>query len=171
MSALHFPWTETILTGFVLLAGGVDDLRSRKIHNHLILLLLPFVLAGVFLIKGPQGLLPAFAGFITALVIGLPLTLGKIIGGGDFKLLLLFGLTLNATGVFFSFVCALPWALFLGVVKMALDKNLKSFASNLFSLAQLKKPRRQQLHTIPFSIALIFGWLTFTVTLKHMRIF
>ena len=91
------------MTAAVLLAAGVDDLRSRKIHNHLILFLLPVVLAGVFFMKGAQGLLPAFMGLLTGLIIALPLNLAKVIGGGDLKLLMVFGLTLNATSVFLLF--------------------------------------------------------------------
>ena len=171
MDFLNIPWQEAALTACVLLAAGADDLRSRKIHNNLILFLLPFVLAGVVLIKGPSGLLPAFAGLLTALIIGVPLILMKAIGGGDLKLLAVFGLTVNAAGVFFSFLYALPWALLMGVVKMALDKNLKEFGFNLFFLVKLKKPVSKSLHTIPFSIALIFGWLTFAITLKDVKIF
>ena len=171
MNLLNVPWPEAILTACVLLAAGVDDLRSRKIHNHLILFLFPVALGGVVLINGPQGLLPAFTGMLTGLIIGLPLNLAKVIGGGDLKLLIVFGLTVNAAGVFFSFLYALPWALLMGVVKMALDKNLKEFGFNLFFLVKLKKPESKSLHTIPFSIALIFGWLTFAMTLKDIKFF
>lgn len=171
MSFSNVPLWETLVTACVLLAAGVDDLRSRKIHNNLILFLLPLVLIAVVFIKGPAGLLPAFAGMLTAAVIGLPLNLAKVIGGGDLKLLMVFGLTLNAQGVIFSFFYALPWALLMGVIKMALDKNLKGFAFNLFSIAKMKKPDIQSLHTVPFSIALIFGWLTFILTLKNWNIF
>ena len=165
-----FLW-ETIVTAFVLLAAGVDDLRSRKIHNNLILFLIPIVLIAVVFMKGIQGLLPAFAGMLTAALIALPLNLGKVIGGGDLKLLMVFGLTLNAQGVIFSFFYALPWALLMGVIKMALDKNLKGFAFNLFFMAKMKKPDTQNLHTVPFSIALIFGWLTFIFTLRNWNLF
>lgn len=171
MNFLNAQLWEIIVTASVLVIAAIDDLRSRKIHNNLLLFLLPLVLISVFFIKGAGGLLPAFAGMLTAAVIGLPLNLAKVIGGGDLKLLMVFGLTLNAQGVVFSFFYALPWALLMGVIKMALDKNLKGFAFNLFSIVKMKKPETQNLHTVPFSIALIFGWLTFVLTLKGVSFF
>ena len=170
MFSLTVPWQEALLTASVLLVAGIDDLRSRKIHNKLILALLPLVLIALLFIRGPLGLLPAFTGMLAALVLGLPLTFLKVIGGGDFKLLIVFGMTLNAAAVFYSFLCTLPWALGLGLLKMALDKNLKDFAKNLKSLSRMKNPDHKNLHSIPFSIALIFGWLTF-ITLKNMKVF
>ena len=51
------PWAEFLLTTLILAVGVGDDLRSRKIHNKLILILLPAALAGTILLKGFSGLL------------------------------------------------------------------------------------------------------------------
>ena len=162
---------EFALTGGILLSGAVNDLLSRKIRNRLILVLLPLALGGVFALKGFAGLPSALAGASTAFVLLLPLYALKAIGGGDVKLLMAAGLTLSARGVVLTFFYALPWALLMGAVKMILDGKLRDFALNLYSLARLKKPEPKSLHAIPFSIALIFGYLTYTLTLRHWTLF
>ena len=165
------PFWEHALTGGILLSGAVNDLLSRKIRNKLIVILIPLALAGVFSLKGIGGLPAALAGSATAFVLLLPLYALKAIGGGDVKLLMAAGLTLSARGVVLSFFFALPWALLMGTVKMILDGKLRGFALNLFSLARLKKPEPKSLHAVPFSIALIFGWLTYILTLKNLTFF
>ena len=159
------PWAEFFLSTLILAVGVVDDLRSRKIHNKLILILLPLALMGTLLLKGVSGLLVGGIAALLALVMGIPLNLTKIIGGGDLKLLVVFSLTVTWMEAGLSLIYALPWALLLGVFKITLDGKLKDFIANLMVLVKLQKPVVSTLHTIPFSLALLFGWLTY-VSLK-----
>lgn len=154
------PWAEFLLTTLILAVGVGDDLRSRKIHNKLILILLFFALAGTFILKGVPGVLAGGLAALLALVMGILLYFAKIIGGGDLKLLFVFALTVTWMEAGTSLIYALPWALLLGVFKIALDKKLKVFFSNLLLLTKFQKPDISHLHTIPFSLALLFGWLT-----------
>ena len=151
---------EHLLPTAVLLAGAADDLRSKKIHNKLIVFLLPFVLLFVFLLGGLAGLMRGGLSFFFAVGLGAPLALARLMGGGDMKLLALFALTVPYTALFSSFFYALPWALVLGLAKMAFDKELNSFFLNMFFLIRFRKPDQKALHMIPFSLPLLFGWLS-----------
>ena len=157
----------TLLSGLILLVAVIDDLRSRKIHNKLILFLLPFVLLFVVLLKGFGGLLAGgFSAFI-ALLFGIPMTLGRIVGGGDLKLLVLFALTVSWSDFFKVVIYSFPWALLLGIFKIILDGKIKEFFFNMVFLFRYRKTQGITLHSIPFSLALFMGWLSF-LTLKSL---
>ena len=156
------------LPGLILLIASIDDLRSRKIHNKLILFLLPFVLVAVVLLKGMEGLFAGAASALLAVIVGVPLTLARVIGGGDLKLLVLLALTVNWLVLIDIFVYSLPWALLLGLFKIALDRKIKDFFFNLFFLFRYRKIQGLKLHSIPFSFTLFMGWLSF-LTLKGMN--
>ena len=118
---------KILLPGLILLIAVIDDLRSRKIHNKLILFLFPFVFLAVFLLKGFDGLLAGGFSALLALLVGVPLALGRVIGGGDLKLLVLFALTVSWPALLKIIIYSFPWALLLGVFKIILDKKIKDF--------------------------------------------
>ena len=118
---------KIFLPGILLLIASVDDFRSRKIHNKLILLLLPFVLLAVVLLKGFDGLLVGGFSALLALVVGIPLALARVIGGGDLKLLVLVAFTVRWPILLEIFVYSFPWAFLLGLFKIILDKQVKEF--------------------------------------------
>ena len=159
-----------ILPGLALLPACIDDLRSKKIHNKLILFLLPIVLSAVFFIQGLEGLKAGALSALLALTVATPLTLMRAIGGGDLKLLALTALTLSWRDFLWISLCSLPWALILGLVKITLNNQFKDFLSNLLSLFINKSGKNLAFHTIPFSIALFFSWLSF-LTVKGVSFF
>ena len=120
----------------------IDDLRSRKIHNKLLLFLLPFVLLALIWLKGVAGLLTGGFSALLAFFIGIPLTLGKVIGGGDFKLLFLVAFTVSWMELLQIMLYSLPWALLLGIFKIILDKKLKDFFLNLVFFVSLPDSQR-----------------------------
>lgn len=149
-----------ILPALLLLSAVVDDLRSKKIHNYLILVLLAVAFISVLVVQGVQGLFPALLNLLIALGIGVPLVLLKIIGGGDMKLYAVLALVLSHRAVILSLVCALFWGALLGLIKVILDKKAGLMYINLLSLLKLKKPSSDMLHSFPFSISLFLGWLS-----------
>lgn len=159
---------KIFLSGLILLVAIIDDLRSRKIHNKLILFLFPFVVLAVALLTGFEGLLTGIFSALLALLIGIPLALGRVIGGGDLKLLTLFALTVNWSALIEIFIYSFPWALILGIFKIILDRKIKDFFFNLFFLLRYRKIQGLKFHSIPFSVALFMGWLSF-LTLKGLN--
>ena len=149
-----------ILPGIILLSAVVDDLRSKKIHNSLILVLLGVTLVSVLVFQGFSDLLPSILKLLMALGISVPLVLLKVIGGGDMKLYAVLSLVLSPLALVISLVCAFFWGAVLGVIKVILDKKTGLMYVNFLSLLKLKKPSSDTLHSFPFSISLLLGWLS-----------
>ncbi len=142
------------------MAGVADDLRSRKIHNWLILILLAVALLSIFFLQGYGGLFRALGKGLVALGLSLPLTLLKVIGGGDMKLYTVLALVLPPQAVISSLVCSFFWGAILGVIKLILDKKTGLVYVNLLSLLKFKRLPADTLHTFPFSVSLFLGWLS-----------
>lgn len=151
---------DYILPALILISAMVDDLRSKKIHNVLILILLAISIISVLIFQGFSGLFPAFLKLLMALGIAVPLVLLKVIGGGDMKLYAVLALLLPPRILFLSLVCAFFWGALLGIIKVILDKKVGLVYMNLLSLFKLKKPSSDTLHNFPFSISLFLGWLS-----------
>lgn len=151
---------KAFLPGLILLIAIVDDLRSRKIHNQLIVFLFPVVLGLVFWIGGLEGLKAGAISAAVALIFAVPLTLGRVIGGGDLKLLFLFAWTVVWLDLVKVFLYSLPWALVLGLVKTALEGKLKDFFFNIVFMLKFRKTKGLKLHSVPFSVALFVGWIS-----------
>ena len=149
-----------ILPGFILLSAVVDDLRSKKIHNSLILFLFGMALVSVLIFQGVQGVFPALGKLLVALGIGVPLVLLKVIGGGDMKLYAVLALVLPPRALFLSLMCAFFWGAILGVIKVVLDKKTGLMYMNVLSLLKFKRPSSDMLHSFPFSVSLFLGWLS-----------
>ena len=148
------------LPGLILLIACIDDLRSRKIHNKLILFMLVLTLPAVFLLGGWEGLKMGGISALLALLFAVPLTLAGMIGGGDLKLFVLIAFTLNFRELFWLAIYSLPWALLLGLIKIALDKKLKDFFWNILFLFRHRSAKGLEFHSIPYSIALFMAWLS-----------
>ncbi|MCZ0931617.1 MAG: prepilin peptidase [Oligoflexia bacterium] len=155
------------LPGLILLIACIDDLRSKKIHNKLILFMLALTLPAVFLLNGWEGLTVGGFSALLALLFAVPLTLIGVIGGGDLKLFVLIAFTLNFRELFWITIYSLPWALLLGLIKIALDKKLKDFFWNVLFLFRHRSAKGLNFHSIPYSIALFMAWLSF-LTVKGL---
>ena len=159
LSHSHIFWVY-ILPGLILLAGMVDDLRSKKIHNWLILILLAVASLSVLFVQGFQGIFPALGKLMVALGISVPLVLMKVIGGGDMKLYAVLALVLSPRSLILSLLFAFFWGALLGVIKVVLDKKTGLMYANFLSLLKLKRPSADTLHAFPFSVSLFLGWLS-----------
>ncbi len=155
------------LSGLILFIASIDDLRSRKIHNKLILVLLFIAILAVFVLKGSQGLIDGGLSAGLALLVAVPLALLRAIGGGDLKLLVVLAFTLSWLDFLRIFIYSLPWALLLGLVKITLDGQLKKFFLNLYYLFTNRTTKGIQFHSIPFSVTLFMAWMSW-LTLKSL---
>lgn len=145
---------------FTLIAGMIDDLRSRKIHNALVLVLLALVaVAGVYF-RGLEGSLGGMGAFMLALFIGVPLFTSGIWGGGDVKLFAVFALALDPVNMFWTLVYSFVWGGLFGLIRAALQKQLLTLVRNTYKLAARQRVQAQELHKIPYSFALLLGWFT-----------
>ena len=156
--------TLPVLTsGFILAAGVVDDLRSRKFHNWLFLTCCVLGAVVVAISGGMHELLFAGFGFFAGFIILLPLVLTGLIGAGDMKLLAAFGLVAGWDAVLTVAVLSLFWGAIFGVVRVLADKQGRAFFKNLSAIATLQKRENLVLHRMPYTVALFMGWLSYLV--------
>ncbi len=153
--------TTLIIPTLILLAGVAGDLRSRKVKNSLVIVSAIIAIGVHFYFSGTQGLVDGGLAFVTALALTLPLVLARVLGAGDMKLLAAFALSLNWYAVFVTVVGSLFWGAILGVTRAILAGQGLTMVKN--TVAILKGVNSQTLQTtkIPFTVALLFGWLTF----------
>ena len=154
---MFFPF---ILPGLILLSAMVDDLRSKKIHNVLIIILFVVALLSVGIFQGLSALGPALVKLLIALGISAPLFFLRILGGGDVKLYSVLALVLSPRALMLSLVLGFVWGAILGVIKVILDKKANIMFINLLSLFKFRKLPADTLHKFPFSVGLFLGWLS-----------
>lgn len=148
------------ISTLILLAGVVDDLRSRKVHNKLVLVLALIGAAATLFVSGPQGLLWGLLAASCAIILCLPLVVTHILGAGDMKLLAAFGLTVQWNSVLWVVVYSLFWGALLGVFRSILRGEGKLLLQNTLKIAGRQNIEAQTLQKIPYTVALLFGWLT-----------
>ena len=149
-----------ILPSLILFAGLVDDLRSQKVHNWLVLSAMAVAVVGTFFLGGVDGLKDGLMGGGLAIAFMLPMVLIGMVGAGDMKLMMAFGLSTNATIVLWVIVYSFIWGALLGLVRALLQKEGWNLLKNSFALITGKPRQELKLHKIPFTVALFFGWLT-----------
>lgn len=152
----------------ILLAGVVDDLRSRKFHNWLFLTCAGIAAIVAILTGGLSSLLFAVTGFAAGIVILLPLVLVKVIGAGDMKLLAAFGIVAGWNAVVSVAVFGMIWGAIFGVTKVIVSGQGRVLAMNLMSIVTLKERSTLELHRIPFTVAILMGWLTHLVYVRAL---
>lgn len=149
-----------------LVAGLVDDVRSRKVHNVLVLALLPIVLFASFYFRGLDGSLPGVGALLLALVMTVPLFAFGVLGGGDVKLFAVFALAVDPTSMFWTLIYSLFWGAMFGLTRATLSKQLPVLVRNTTRLGMRQRVQAQELHKIPYTFALLLGWFTQVTILR-----
>lgn len=153
-------WALLVPTS-ILIASVVDDLRTQKVHNWLILAMAGGAAVYKLLTGGWDGFLEGLLGMGAGILISLPLVLVKGLGAGDMKVLGVLGLATNWTTAVWTAVYSIIWGALLGVLQALLNKEGLALLKN--TVGVLKKENSTQpdrLHRIPYTVALLFGWLT-----------
>lgn len=163
-------WIETValyvLPSIVLMAGVIDDLRSRKVHNPLIVALFGCVVVFQFLAFGAQGILSGFLALGVALGLSAPMVLTGMLGGGDMKLYAVFAVATNITITLWVGVYSLVWGALFGVLVALAKGHGTLLIMNVAGLLKRQRPAEAHLTKIPFTVALLFGWMTY-LSLSH----
>lgn len=144
----------------ILVAGLVDDLRSRKVHNALVVALFGATAVATLWFRGIDGSLLGGEAFLAALLITVPLFKMGVLGGGDVKLFAVFALAVDPTNMFWTLVYSLVWGALFGLTRAALQKQLLTVVRNTYKLAGRQRAEVQELHKIPYTFALLMGWCT-----------
>ncbi len=153
--------TKSILASLILIIGVADDLRSRKVHNSLILIFAGVSLISIPILSSWAGYAVAASSLLTAAVLSLPLFMFRMLGGGDVKLFLVFSLLVSWQAVIATLLLSILWGGVLGVMQIILKGQIKDLLLNCWSLITRKSRSSElQLHKIPYTVALLFGWLS-----------
>ena len=162
-------FSTLVVPTLILLAGVVDDLKTRKVHNRLVLILMGLALSSSLITWGPHGFVFALIGGLVAIAIGVPLTISGIIGAGDMKIIVAFGLSTSWTAVLWVYIYSLIWGALLGVFRALLRGEGRVLFAKTFSFATFQKGTPLPLQKIPYTVALLFGWLTL-MSLTHLGV-
>jgi Flp pilus assembly protein protease CpaA len=157
---------ENSIVGAMLLIAVILDLKSKKVRNPITISMLAISLLAQVSLHGLSALPIAFASFATAFVICLPLYLMKIFGGGDFKLLLAVSPLLYWKSILVIVAASFVWGALLGLFRALLDGQGKVLFQNMLGIVTRSKTQATQLHMIPFTVALFFGFISF-ITLSQ----
>lgn len=165
-------WGTLDLIGIaLLLAGAIDDLRSRRIHNSLVLTALIAAFLSVYLIPSSHvGIAPWWSPLLSfglAFLLALPLFGLKVWGGGDAKLFLAVSPLLLWSEIPIFLLMSLAWGVALGLIRALLSGKVHQMLVNLGQVILHRQPvSDKNLTKIPFSIALLFGFIA-VLTLRH----
>lgn len=156
-------WRMLVAT-VILVAGVTDDLRSRKYHNRLFLVSLVIGGVSALVLDGATGIPLALLGLVVGTAVLLPFVLLKMVGAGDMKLMAVFGLVAGYASVVPVLAYGMVWGALFGVVRIFVNGQGRMFATNLVSIVLLKERKGLELHRMPFTIAILMGWLSHLVT-------
>lgn len=148
------------IASLILVAGVVDDLRSRKVHNWLAVVCLVIALVSSFYFEGWYGLQTGLLSAAVAFAVSAPLFYFKIVGGGDIKLFVTFAASVSWTAALMTGFYSLIWGAIFGLIQALLHKQGIALFTNMMTLAVQRKSEGLSLHKIPFTVAMLMGWLT-----------
>ncbi len=154
-----FSWIF-FLTLALIGASVIDDFRSRKVHNSLNVTIFIVALIGSFIHLGFSGSTQILVSIFAAISFCLPLYLMRALGGGDFKLLLALSPLMSWPAVGWTLVFSLVWGTVLGLMIVIVKGEMLSFLRNLTSLALRNPVAKENLHKMPYTVAILLGFLT-----------
>jgi Flp pilus assembly protein protease CpaA len=141
----------------LLLIASCFDVKTGRFPNWLFLSSTGASL--IFLIFSKSAFLPIVSSFIGASVVLFalsPLFFFGILGAGDVKLMSVFCLLTSPSISLSVFAYSLFWGLLMGVLKLTFSGHLVTFAQSFL----LRNPQTSQ-QKIPYTIALLLGWLCY----------
>lgn len=143
-----------------LVAGVVDDLRSRKVHNALLLALFPLLLIGSVYFRGVEGSVIGLTSMVLALAVTIPLFMGRVLGGGDVKLFILFSFCVDPRSMFNTLVFSIIWGGVFAVTRAVVNNQLPTLLRSTYKIATRQRVQPQEIHKIPYTFSLLLGWFT-----------
>jgi prepilin peptidase CpaA len=146
---------------FILVVGFGDDLRSRKIHNGLVIGLFLLALIFIYAIRGMGGVAHGLIGSAEAFALTFPLVYMGAIGGGDMKLFSVFAMTSEPYAILIIYMYAIVAGAFIGLVRATVSGELMTVVRSTAAIATSASAKPSGTHSIPFSAALLLGWLTY----------
>ena len=150
-----------ITASLILMAGLIDDLRSRKVHNVLVITGLCCALAASFYFRGLDGTYAGIFALLLALIVTIPLFATGVLGGGDVKLFAVFAVVVDPLSMISTLAYSIVWGALFGLTRAATERQLPVLVRNTTRLGRRNhRAAKTTLHKIPFTFALLLGWFT-----------
>jgi prepilin peptidase CpaA len=145
-------------------AATIQDLTSRKVNNYLVLGGVLVLITMTQFYFGSSALVRGLGGGATVVITGYLLWRARVLGAGDVKLVAMMALATNWSGALEFFFYSLVWGSLLGVFALMFDRALimESRALN-FHPGMTIKSSRVKGHRIPFTVAILLGFLSLSV--------
>jgi len=147
-----------VLANLFLAVAVVDDIVYRKFHNFLFIVFTLMATVAVAL-YGQISLFDGLLGFAVGFALFLPLVLTGVTGAGDMKLMMAVGLLVGPEATAWIIGYGMFWGSLMGLFKILLEKKVMYSLINLYNTTFSKK-NVQASTKIPFTVALLLGWLT-----------
>lgn len=145
---------------FALVAGMMDDLLSRKVHNHLVIALAVLIAFCNLYFRGVSDSLIGVAAMLLALIVTIPLFMARALGGGDVKLFAVFAFAVDPVSMFWTLIYSFIWGALFGVSRAMLSNQLLALVRNTYRIASRQKSEVREVQKIPYTFALLLGWFT-----------
>ncbi len=157
------------LLSFALLMVGIGtDLSWQKYPNKFFLVSLGTAALFLLFLDGIGSWQVVLAQWGLAFVVFLPFYLMKGVAAGDVKLLIAVAPLMSSSEVIITILTSLFWAGLLGIFSVVLKKQLPALMNNLRGLILFRiRPAEATLSRIPYTVALLFGFLTSNVMGNH----
>lgn len=153
-----WPLIAFITLAFVI--GVANDLAARKVKNQLVILFAIISICLVFLLKGWSAMGPALLAFCLAGGMLLPLFAAGVLGAGDVKLTMALALAMGVSSVTETVILSFVWGAVLGIMVALFHGRLGQLLLATARLALRQQVAEAGLHRVPFTVALLLGWLS-----------
>jgi Flp pilus assembly protein protease CpaA len=145
-------WVPTAL----LIIAAVMDLRFGKFPNRLFITSALIGLVWLSFRTDLRVFMMSVVYSIMFFVVLAPLVYFKVFGAGDVKLLTALSLFITVPVSATVLVYSLFWGLLIGLLKILLSGDLKTFSQSF--LLRTKQVKSQK---IPYAVAILLGWFSF----------
>lgn len=152
---------------FILAFAVYTDLRARSIYNKFIIISTVLALANVLYFFGWSGLQSGLLGMGLAFLIGFPLFMAKILGGGDVKLLALVGLMTAPAAILNIIVLSFVWASVIGIIYAVVNGSARKMVTNTVGILKGLPRETIDVHRLPFAVAIFMAWMSHLVMQNH----
>jgi len=155
---------SVLIPSLIILIAMVEDLRTKKVKNVWAVSMAAVALLVAIGFDGWKSVPWSFLSLGTAFFLGFPLFMMGALGAADVKVFMAFSILLSWEAVIYVGVASLFWGALLGIIRSVLAGQGSVLASNVWSIVRFKgKSSISQLHHIPYTVALGFGWASYLV--------
>ena len=145
-----------VVPTLLLVVASVFDVKYGKFPNWLFVASLCSAALWVGYESGIGEVMKGLGASALVFIVLTPLVFMGALGAGDIKLMAVFCLFTDLSTAGSTFIYSLFWGLLFGFAKMFIAGDLKTFLQSFV----LKNPQVKS-QKIPYTVAILFGWLSF----------